>query len=251
MKAMKKILVLVLAIALLASLCLVSCSDSNNDAVDEESTEKYILDMRVIEGELWVLYSDDPENPVSLGRVDSYHDGTEGLEFHLLPDGTYSVSGGTTDELEQIIIPAWYKGKAVTKIHDQGFLGYMNLKSIYLPSSITVIGKQAFSSCVSLVEINMPAAIEKIESSAFANCSLITGGAFPDTLKHIGEFAFANCISIETATIPASVTYMGNSVFINCSEATIKCEPEVKPEGWYDSWYGNAAEVIWGYKAEG
>ena len=254
MKFMKKLGVLALVIALLASLCLVSCSDSeteDDNTPAEENTEAYILDMRVIEGELWVLYSNDPENPVSLGRVDNYHDGTEGLAFHPLPDGTYAVSGGTTDALNQIVIPSHHNGIPVTKIHDNGFLGFLNLQAIYIPSTVTTVGKQAFMSCTALVEVALPSTLTEIQSSAFSSCSQLTSITIPSSTQTIGEFAFANNIAMKSIVIPQSVTSIGNYAFINCDDVSIKCEAEQKPGGWLNEWVDADAEVIWGYKAEG
>ena len=40
------------------------------------------------------------------------YEGTEGLDFYPLPDGTYGVSKGKTGYLEDIVVPKTYNQKA-------------------------------------------------------------------------------------------------------------------------------------------
>lgn len=47
------------------------------------------------------------------------YEGTEGLEFYPLPDGTYGVSKGKTGYLEDIVVPKTYNQKAVTAVIDK------------------------------------------------------------------------------------------------------------------------------------
>ena len=87
------------------------------------------------------------------------NDNPQGLDFYLLPDGTYGVGGGNAYFLDEIIIPSVYCGKAVTQIiccYDVGYNGFNwfnNLTRISIPDTITSIGEYAFQSCSSLTSI--------------------------------------------------------------------------------------------------
>ena len=52
--------------------------------------------------------------------------GTEGLEYDELPDGTYGVREGTTGECKKIVIP-----ESVTVVNTNAFYGFYNLTEIY------------------------------------------------------------------------------------------------------------------------
>ena len=79
--------------------------------------------------------------------------GTEGLDYYLMPDGTYAVSGGTTEYLNEILIPSTYNGKLVSTIHKGGFSGYTALNKVTLPATITTIEADAFKGCTRLIDI--------------------------------------------------------------------------------------------------
>ena len=53
-------------------------------------------------------------------------DGSKGLEYHQLSDGSYAVSAGETTQLERIEIPARHKGRPVTLIHQSAFKNAKN-----------------------------------------------------------------------------------------------------------------------------
>ena len=122
---------------------------------------------------------------------------TNGLKYSPLPDGTYGVAAGTARNLEKIVIPASYNGKAVTAILPEAFEKATNLKSVTIPDSITRIGNRAFYGCNSLTNISIP-----------------------DSVTTIGEYAFHGCSSLANITIPDSVTSIGFSSFDNCSRLT-------------------------------
>ncbi len=134
----------------------------------------------------------DAENTCACG---DYKD--KGVRF-TLSNGTYEVSGYTGTATE-VVIPATYKGIAVTSI-----------------------GGEAFSGCSSLTTITIPASVTSIGNSAFAWCSQLTTVEFGanSKLTSIGEDAFWNCSNLTSITIPDSVTSIGNSAFSGCSGLT-------------------------------
>jgi hypothetical protein len=172
-------------------------------------------------------------------------EGTPGLAYTLINNGTaYSVSAGTARSGD-VIIPASYDGKPVTSIDQWAFSDCTSLTSITIPSSVTSIGQQAFSGCTSLesitipesvtaigyytfrwctslTSITIPAGVTSIGAVAFSGCTSLTSVTFaPNSkLETIGEGAFRECTSLTSITIPAGVTSIGNEAFNSCTSLT-------------------------------
>ena len=141
-------------------------------------------------------------------------EGSDGLEYYPLPDGTYAVSGGTTKYLTEVEIPAIHNGKAVTVIMDYAFQSFPNLNKITIPNSVTSIGRYAFFGCSSLTSITIPNSVTSIGSSAFENCSSLTSVTIPNSVTSLGEFAFRGCSRLTSISIPDGVTSIGDYAFV-------------------------------------
>ena len=141
-------------------------------------------------------------------------EGSDGLEYYPLPDGTYAVGGGTTKYLTEISIPATHNGKAVTVIMDYAFQSFPNLNKITIPNSVTSIGRYAFFCCSSLTSITIPNSVTSIGDSAFWGCSNLTSITIPDSVTSIGDSAFYDCSSLTSIAIPDSVTSIGDYAFV-------------------------------------
>ena len=168
-----------------------------------------IVKTEIINGHLWITYSDDLDTPVDLGSISiSNAEGTDGLEYYPLPDGTYGVKVGNALYLENIVIPSVYNGKTVTTIMENGFEAMRNLKTITIPNSITTIEKYAFSDCTVLETADIPDTVTSIGAYAFNNCSSLTKITIPTKLTVIEEYAFYGCTGAvrNTITIPKSIT---------------------------------------------
>ena len=190
--------------------------DTGNFNIDVTNVQ--ILNTEVIDGYLWITYAVAPDTPIKLGKIK--HDGTEGLCFNLLSDGTYGVKAGETIDLEEIVIPATYGGIAVTQILPNAFEGAANLKNIFIPDSIMTIEDRAFYGCSSLISIDIPDTVTYIGNSAFCNCSSLTSIEVPYRVKSIGYDAFRGCSSLASAKIGYSVTNLGSGAFYKCSNLT-------------------------------
>ena len=106
-----------------------------------------------------------------------YVQGTDGLKF-TNNSGRWSITGYTGASTE-VVIPSYYKGKAVTSIASSAFKNCTSLTSVVIPDSITSIGNYAF-----------------------VNCTSLTSVVIPDSVTIIGSAAFSGCSSLETLTIP-------------------------------------------------
>ena len=136
-------------------------------------------------------------------------EGTEGLEYYLLDDGTYGVKGGTTNYLSEITIPSTHNGKVVTTILSSAFYEYANLTKINIPESITTIPENAFYNCASLKEINIPRGVTKIGKYAFYNCASLKEINISEGVTEIGEYAFNQCNNVVSISLPSTINYIG------------------------------------------
>ena len=147
-------------------------------------------------------------------------EGSDGLEYYPLPDGTYAVGGGTAKYLTEVEIPAIHNGKAVTVIMDYAFQSFPNLNKITIPNSVTSIGSSAFENCSSLTSIAIPDSVTNIDYYAFNGCSSLTSITIPNSVTSIGNEAFRGCSSLTSITIPDSVTSIDCYTFYGCSSLT-------------------------------
>ena len=142
----------------------------------------------------------------------------DGLQLALINNGTaYAVSGGTV--VGDIIIPAIYNEKPITRILAKAFENCTGLTSIKIPDGVTSIGDSAFYYCTSLTSINIPDGVTSIGDSVFLRCSSLTSINIHDSVTSIGNSAFSNCSSLTSITIPSSVTSIGYDAFRGCSRS--------------------------------
>ena len=89
------------------------------------------------------------------------YDCIEGFDFYPFPDGTLGVHMARTSFLEEIVIPAEYNGKAVTRILSKTIGSSQPAVSIIIPASITSIAGSAFDYFESLENIIFLGTIEQ------------------------------------------------------------------------------------------
>lgn len=142
--------------------------------------------------------------------------GSEGLEYHLKSDSTYSVAWGTTNQLDKIVIPKMYNGKLVTEIESRGIISPWKAKEVIIPDSITTISSNAFASFYYLTGFVVPDHITAIEEGAFSGCVNLKSITLPDTIKTIEAGTFRFCISLEEIVLPNSVEEIKYEAFNKC-----------------------------------
>lgn len=167
---------------------------------------------------------------------------TEALKYSLNADReSYTVTGATTEVVNELILPSEYNGLPVTAIGTLAFNGYTNLTSVTIPDSVTSIGVLAFQDCTSLATITIPDSVTTIKNNAFLNTAyykdennwedrvLYIGKHFiraertlsgnytvKDGTKTIADEAFFGCNKLTDVTIPGSVTDIGKEMFVGC-----------------------------------
>ena len=185
---------------------------------EKGDTGRGIAKTEIIDGHLWITYTDDLTNPTDVGLVTNKDEGkTEITPFTYteLEDGTYSVALNSVfkESIATVVIPETFNGKAVTELSFAAFDGVTHLSKVVLPDSIKVIDGYAFRNCKKLKEINLPYGLTEINASAFYNCVSLQTITIPNTVTYIGAEAFKRCTLIQSITIPSSVTYIGTNPF--------------------------------------
>ena len=134
---------------------------------EKGETGRGIEKTEIIDGYLWVTYTDDLENPVNVGKTSEKSD-IDCFQFTRLDDGTLAVSikADYKELVEELTIPSYAYGKAVTQIANSGFSGCSYLRTLTIPSTITTIGAGAFQRCINL-KLTIPASIKEIGAGAF------------------------------------------------------------------------------------
>lgn len=97
-------------------------------------------------------------------------EGSEGLCYELLDDGTYKVTGIGDCTDENIVIPYSVNGKLITAIGMQAFRGCDFIKNVEILAPLTVIYQSAFENCTGLKSINMPSTLQYLDYQCFFNC---------------------------------------------------------------------------------
>ena len=209
---MKKILFFALSLLLLFSLF--SCSSTNTNCPQcnhpTEVKDNYCSNCGV----------------ALSNNVDENAKGSEGLEYHLKSDGTYSVAWGTTNLLDKIVIPKMYNGKLVTEIEERHMISPWNAKEVIIPDSITTISENAFRSFYYLTDFVVPDHITSIEAGAFYGCVNLKSITIPNTIKTIESGTFQFCISLEEIVLPNSVEEIKYQAFYQCFQLTSITIPE-------------------------
>ena len=164
----------------------VKAEGSDGEAGKNGQDGRGIAKMEIIDGYLWVTYTDGM-TPVNIGKVSSdTEEGsggdapiitepyTDGLAFYPIGDGSeYAVSVGNALYMESIVIPATYNGKPVSAILPHAFESAdgenTTLRNIVIPEGVKRIGNDAFAHCTVLDSITIPSTVEEIGSFAFYN----------------------------------------------------------------------------------
>ncbi len=130
--------------------------------------------------------------------------GQKELEFTLLDDETYQISGIGNCKDTFVVIPSKHYDISVTSIGNWAFAhGCAFLTDISIPDSVTNIGNYAFFGCNSLESVIMSNTVKNIGNSAFRNCTSLTSITIPNSVTSIGNIAFADCDSL------SDVYYLG------------------------------------------
>ena len=140
-----------------------------------------------------------------------------GLEFRLLEDGTWAVTGMGAFGGETLVIPATYQGKPVSTVGNSAFWMKKGFTTVIIEEGVRFVGDRAFEDVSTLVSVTLPKGLVSIGDSAFYGCNQLTTVYLPDGVESIGMSAFAQCTGLTELILPDSVTTLGANAFDGCS----------------------------------
>ena len=189
----------------------------------------------------------------------------EGLQFAENGTGDgYVLTRVNLCTDSEVVIPAQYRGKPVTRIGNEAFrscgtithvtvpsgvtsigerafFACRSLKHITLPESVADVGKDAFAECTALTELDVPASIYETFGAVFRGCSSLTQITIPVGVTRIAPFAFAQCKSLTAIALPATVTEIGEGAFFGCAALSSVTLPTGVTQIGKDAFFGCAS----------
>ncbi len=176
---------------------------------------------------------------------------SEGLDYVLGEDGTYTVTGLGSCQDPVVIVPALHKGQLVTGVGELAF-AQCQAEEIRLPDTVITIGGGCFSNCLQLKTIVLGSQVSTIADHVFNGCLVLSqiqvsedsvnyvsieGVLYtknmdtlvtypegkkdaqyvvPEGVKNIHPYAFLNCDLLTQVQLPESLERIGNEAFSDC-----------------------------------
>ena len=175
--------------------------------------------------------------------------------YILQEDGTAKIVHYSGSAVE-LVIPEELDGYSVTAIGERAFGGCHTLADVTIPDCVTDLVNNPFVYCTNLLDFHVspdhpnlaavngvlfrkpdkllvaypcgspaesytvPEGIREIGYEAFYNAAALTGVTIPETVTTIRDRAFAYCYNLAGITIPDSVTFVGINPFVSCNSLT-------------------------------
>lgn len=116
----------------------------------------------------------------------------------------------------------------MTKIPDEAFLNYYELKKVVLPTSLENISKKAFFCCEKLESLNIPENVSVIGPHAFV-ASKLESIIIPKNVSIIEDRTFYECKNLASVEIKGNIEIIKESAFNGCENLkTVKFNGYVK-----------------------
>lgn len=218
---MKRFFLIVLALALAATLvlCTAACSgDKSNDSEKEtEFTPATKEDAFV--GETGTFeYALNSEGKCEITKYTPKSVAVVDVKLPATTDDGRDIIGISADafkaenSIKSVTIPASY-----TYVDDYAFYDCDALETVtFEGENITVIGTGAFEGCDKLRAINLPKSVVDVEPFAFKDCSSLLSVDLSGAAKSINEGAFYGCSALKTVTLSDAIDYVCKNAFYGC-----------------------------------
>lgn len=196
MKKLRKSIVVLLSLALLATFTLLP-------SAEDETLMYGVLSYEVVDGEITITGCESS----ATGEIEIPS------EIDSMPVTGIGISAFyRCREIESVVIP-----DTVTSIGDWAFLGCHMLGNIEMSENLVSIGENAFSECASLEKIDLGDKLTHIGDNAFHYCRKLTDITIPEGVVSRLDGAFNRCDSLKEITIPSSVEVVGYHSISYCS----------------------------------
>lgn len=145
-------------------------------------------------------------------------------------DGNSIIFWEYTGDNTNLVVPEKIDGKTVTMLARGAFYDKTSLKSITLPKTLTYIKGCAFWGCTSLENIVIPNGVTTIEEYAFAECASLSSVTIPKSVTAIGDRLFFNVSDVtvygyknsEAETYVSNYYPQDNIKFVAIDEQLVK-----------------------------
>lgn len=222
---MKKLIALLLALAMVLSLAACGGKDSSDTPKNEDPV--------VTPGETGAVGSQEQvqenDNKPYTGEITEEflraYPETPASEF------TYSMSSDYEGILIEayngadniVVIPATIDGQPVVDIADYIFANDSVIRAVLIPKTVVDLGELfTNSACIELV---IAEGVQIIRTGCFVSCSALREVILGDALTQIEMLSFSDCAALEKINVAASLTEMSedekNTLFFLCPNLTI------------------------------
>ena len=205
---MRKILVLLLAVSLLA-VSFSGCNNSEKPPINDESTNNT---------------TDDQSQPTEPNPATDFEYQTNSSQTGILINKYIGSS-------EHVIIPSHIDNLPVLSLKGipdaqqptaitKGVFEGSNVQSIVIPETIKVIGYATFNNCKELTQVTIStnSNLTYINGAAFANCVKLEKIDLSSTqVKGIDAFAFRGCTNLKEVTFSNTLVEIREKAFYECS----------------------------------
>lgn len=149
------------------------------------------------------------------------------LEYKLVDDGTYCVSGYMGNDAV-VEVPAAVDQIPVTVIADGVFKGHPELTELRLPDCITDLGEFVFDGCVNLRRLKLPAGLCRLWGYTFVRSGL-EELELPAGVRSIPPFCFKDCKNLRKLVCGAGMKKINAWAFGGCDQLEeLVCGPGVE-----------------------
>ena len=199
----------------ISSFCNIICNDKNGNEInvfDIEYDKNHILltAIGLGEGTLKIQINNSKGEILYQTIIPfriNWEESTEGFEFKINEDGTYSVVG-YSGNMSEIRIPSKYEDSLVTHIGERAFFDNTALTRVMISDSVTSIGSFAFDNCTSLTSVTIPNSVTSIESYAFDDCTSLTSVYYNSSVEDWCNITFG--VSAANPVYYANKLYLKN-----------------------------------------
>ena len=191
----------------------------------------------------WVSGWNPYNRPVVWGNVDVVDaNNIDGDFAYRIIDATNAEIIDYVGAETEIVIPSTITKNSVkytvTRIGDNAFNSYVEMKSVTIPSTVTSIGNRAFANCNNLTSVLIPNSVTTIGSCVFEYCRNLKSIEIPNSVTTIGNTVFLDCDNLISVEIPNSITGISNMMFCYCDNLSMVTIPDVVTSIGRSAFYG-------------
>ena len=231
---MKKLMALLLAATMLASLAACSGGDNgNNDDLDDYKQEEIINTSETKGKDTFYFEAVDSESVVITG-FNSIDDAAHAVKIPAVLDqklvvGIKQEAFAYKSNISALTFPTVEEYKAADpsfsldtfefEIQKAAFRECTMLKSVSLPAYVTALGELVFYGCTSLTTVNIASdiKIDEIKYASFMDCTALPTITLPATILTVGKAAFYGCSSLASVKINEGTALIETEAFQNCT----------------------------------